>query len=40
MYAEGKGVPKDAIEGLAWINIAAASGVELFVADRDILESR
>jgi TPR repeat protein len=40
MYANGNGVPKDAIEGLAWINIAAASGVESFIKNRDILERR
>jgi len=40
MYANGSGVPKDAIEGLAWVNIAAASGNEVFVRNRDLLEHR
>lgn len=40
IYANGEGVPKDAVEGLAWSNIAAASGNEIFVKNRDILERR
>ena len=38
MYANGEGVPKDAIEGLAWSNSAAASGSEIFIKNRDMLE--
>ena len=34
IYSNGEGVAKDAIEGAAWINIAAASGEELFVFSR------
>ena len=40
MYGEGEGVPKDAIEGLAWTNIAAATGSEVWIKNRGIIEAR
>jgi TPR repeat protein/formylglycine-generating enzyme required for sulfatase activity len=38
MYAKGDGVPKDETEALAWYYIAAASGNETAVKNRDALE--
>jgi len=41
LFARGaEGVPKDAVEGLAWSIIAAASGDELFVQSRNLIERR
>lgn len=38
-FAAGEGVPKDEIEALAWMNIAAASGFDSAVKKRDGLET-
>ena len=40
MYADGEGVPRDEVEGLAWTNIGAASGSELYIKNRSIMEAR
>ena len=40
IYENGEGVANDEIEGLAWINIAAASGDEDLIKERNSMESR
>ena len=39
MYAKGDGVAKSEIEGLAWFTIAAASGDEISIRNRDAMET-
>jgi TPR repeat protein len=38
MYFDGKGVPKDQIEALAWTNIAAAAGAGASVRNQTKME--
>jgi len=40
MYAEGDGVPKDAAEAYAWLNIASARGNGLAKSELARLEER
>jgi len=40
MYAQGQGVLKDEVEGLAWMNLGAISGEEISVRNRDEAERR
>ena len=39
-YADGKGVPKDAMEAYKWCNLSAASGTEGAATRRSDLEAK